>query len=81
MATVHGAVALAVVRSTTCEQCTRAVGERHVRRLAVHLILHRVRRFRPELKGYTQRDAASVTLQLPYEAVDGRVREVYRKTI
>ena len=78
---MYRAVTLGVASSTGCAQCTRLAGERSVRRLAVHLTAARVRAMRPELKHYTQRDAESVMLQLRFAAVDGRVGEVYRKTI
>ena len=81
MVTVHGAVTLAVAASTTSRQCTCAAGERSVRRLAVHLSAARVRAMRPELMQYTHRNAESVLFQLRYAASDGRVGEVYRKTI
>ena len=81
MVTVHSAVTLAVAASTTSRHCTCAACERSVRRLAVHLTAARVRAMRPQLDGYTRRNGENVTIQLRYAAVDGRVGEVYRKTI
>ena len=81
MVAVHDAVTVGVAPSTSCAHCTRLAGERSVRKLAVPLSAARVRAMRPELKQYTQRDAESVLFQLRFTAVDGRVSEVYRKTI
>ena len=81
MVTVHGAVTLAVAASTTSRQCTCAAGERSVRRLVNQLTAARVRAMRPELKQYTQRNAESVVVQLRFAAVDGRVGEVYHKSM
>ena len=48
----HGAVDLAVVPSTICRQCTRVVGECAGSRLAVPIILDRVRFKTRDLDGY-----------------------------
>ena len=81
MVAVHDAVIVGFAPSTSCAHGTRLTGERSVRRLVVPLTAARVRAMRPELKQYTQRNAVSVLFQLRYAASDGRVGEVFRKTI
>ena len=81
MVNVHGAVVLAVSPSTTCKHSTPVTGGRNVRQLVVHFSRARVRALRPELKQYTHRKVESVLLQLRHAATDGRVGEVYHKSM
>ena len=81
MVNVHGAVVLAVSPSTTCQHSTPVAGGRNVRQLAVPFTRARVRALRPELKQYTHRKVESVLLQLRHAATDGRVGEVYHKSV
>ena len=77
----HVGVVVSVVKSTTCQRCTRSAAGAATSELAVHLTLHHVRALRPDLDSYTSRGAESVTVKVRQHGVDGRVGEMYRKTI
>ena len=77
----HVGVVVSVVKSTTCQRCTRSAAGAATSKLAVPLTLDHVRALRPDLACYPSRDAESVKRQLREAAVDGRVGEMFRKTI
>ena len=60
----HVGVVVSVVKSTTCQRCTRSAAGAATSELAVHLTLDHVRALRPDLDCYTSRGAESVTRQL-----------------
>ena len=73
------AVACAAKESTNCQRCIPLVVLRQRRRLAVHLLLERLRVSRPELECYTLRDRESVTQRLAHRRAAVRGRAMYRK--
>ena len=75
------AVACAAKESTNCQRCIPLVGLRQRRRLAVHLLLERLRVSRRELECYTLRDRESVTQRLAHRRAAVRGRVMYRKRI
>ena len=73
------AVACAAKESTNCQRCIPLVGLRQRRRLAVHLLLERLRVFRRELDSYTLRNRESVRRRSARHRVAVRGRAMYRK--
>ena len=75
------AVACAAKESTNCQRCIPLVGLRQRRRLAVHLLLERLRVFRRELDSYTLRNRESVRRRSARRRVAVRGRAMFRKWI
>ena len=75
------AVACAAMESTTCQSCNPLVGLRQRRRLAVHVLLERLRISRRELEWYTLRDRESVRQRLAHRRAAVRGRAMFRKRI
>ena len=60
----HVGVVVSVVKSTTCQRCTRSAAGAATSELAAPLTLDHVRALRPDLDSYTHRGAESVRRQL-----------------
>ena len=75
------AVACAANESTNCQRCIPLVGRRQRRRLAVHVLLERLRISRRELEWYTLRDRESVRQRLAHRRAAVRGRAMFRKRI
>ena len=75
------AVACAATESTNCQRCIPLVVLRQRRRLAVHLLLERLRVFRRELDSYTLLNRESVRRRSARRRVAVRGRAMFRKWI
>ena len=75
------AVACAAKESTNCQRCIPLVGLRQRHRLAVHVLLERLRISRRELEWYTLRDRESVRQRLAHRRAAVRGRAMFRKWI
>ena len=75
------AVACAAMESTTCQSCNPLVGLRQRRRLAVHVLLERLRISRREFDSYILLRHENVTLRLAHRRAAVRGRAMFRKWI
>ena len=77
----HIAVVSVALRSTTCHSCNTFVGLRQRRRLAVHLLLERLRVFRRDLGFYILQNRENVKTKVPSSNSKALEQEVFRKWI
>ena len=75
------AVACAAKESTNCQRCIPLVGLRQRRRLAVHVLLERLRISRREFDSYILLRHENVTLRLAHRRAAVRGRAMFRKRI
>ena len=75
------AVACAANESTNCQRCIPLVGLRQRRRLAVHVLLERLRISRREFDSYILLRHENVTLRLAHRRAAVRGRAMFRKWI
>ena len=77
----HSAVVSVALRSTTGHSCKPLVGLRRRRRLALPLLLQRVRVSRRQLDCYVARDSGYIAIAFIFDGSDARSAARERKTI